>query len=353
MPQILSRSLIATAWAAAYCALAAEATAAVAVLSNRTAQTVTVEVLGGTAKWVTLGSGDSRPVFFDRSARIRYGDGLEQQTAVLEPSCAYYLSLGPAGRGLHFGKIGLGPSDTEESSPEVPVQRRTPPDQTVTIPVKILVDDDEPTHQSIWEERLRARVAKASEVLHSHCGVRFDVVAVEKWESDDSHNDFHRTFREFEQKVSPHPGQLAIGFSSQYQISRGQVHMGGSRGPLHPYILLKERSPKVLEPERLELLVHELGHFLGASHSPEPHSAMRPMIEGGRMRFVGSRIQFDPVNTLLMSLVVDEVRSRQVRNVAQIAPATKRRMQEIYEVLKLALPDDPAAGHLIRMLNLR
>ena len=78
--------------------------------------------------------------------------------------------------------------------------------------------------------------------------------------------------------------------------------MAGTRGPLHSHILVREWSPQMSEPERLEFLVHELGHFLGASHSPEPDSVMRPVLGDQPGRSARAfRIRFDPVNTLVMS----------------------------------------------------
>ena len=56
---------------------------------------------------------------------------------------------------------------------------------------------------------------------------------------------------------------------------------GCSLGPLHTHILIREWKPRT-EPERLEVLVHELGHFLGACHSPENDSVMRPLLGDGR-----------------------------------------------------------------------
>ena len=72
-----------------------------------------------------------------------------------------------------------------------------------------------------------------------------------------------RTLREFEIEVDPAPGQIAIGFSSQYRFRKGVNGLGGTRGPLNSHILLRESAPTIVEPERLEALVHELGHFLG------------------------------------------------------------------------------------------
>ena len=325
--------------------------AEVVVLSNRTnvSQTFTLLPQGRSSESMTLPVGESRPYFFTGSVRIRFGNGLSRQSFLLSPQSAYCFEQSLADNSLQLEKIGFGPQDYRQldlhkSGPQEAVE-------AAVIPVKLLVDDDEPTRRSIWEPRIRQRLEEASQVLELHSGVRFQVVAIETWESDDKVHDFSLSLREFERKVSPQPGQLAIGFSSQYQMVRGRVHMGGTRGVLHPYVLLKERAPRIMETERTELLVHELGHFLGASHSPETLSVMRPLLSKGNQRRLGSRIQFDPANTLLMAMVGNEIRRTGIRSAFDVSRPTRRRMSDIYHVLATAMPQDPAAKLYLKMIG--
>jgi hypothetical protein len=127
--------------------------------------------------------------------------------------------------------------------------------------------------------------------------------------------------------------------------------MGGTRGPLHSHIILKERSRNVLETERLELLVHELGHILGASHSPERNSVMRPVLTGGLQRVAGASVQFDAPNTLLIALISQEIRLRRIRQFSDVTPETRRRMREIYQAIEPTLPDDPAAAQYQQLVG--
>ncbi len=345
------RKLLALLLGGMFAGGAASTQAEVVVLANRTTRSLTFTLFPADepSRSMTLLAGDARPVFFETSIRIQYGQGLAQRKFQLAPSSAYYFGQRLLDDTLQLERIGLGAHDYGAPLEKSSARRRT--DEPAVIPVKILVDEDELTHRRIWEARLRKRVADASELLLKHCGVQLKVVAVATWESDDKQHDFSRSLREFEREVKPRPAALAIGFSSQYKLQRGRIHLGGTRGVLHPYILLKERARTIQETERLELLVHEVGHYLGASHSPEPGSVMRPLLSGGQQRRIDARIQFDPVNTLLMSLVGEEIRHYGARNMLEFSPATKKRMLEIYGVLRIALPNDPAAAQYEQMIT--
>ncbi len=326
---------------------------AVVVISNRTPQDLqlSASIDNGPLQRLAIAPGDSRPLFANSSAKLRSPDltGGSAQDIPLQPNCAYYVGLRPDNGRPALQKLGLGEGATVPWKPldKLPLETA----ESGVISVKILVDDDEQRPRRVWEPLIRSRIDKASEVLDAHCGIRLRVVAIDDWRSDNRETDFERTLTEFEHNVLANPATVAIGFSSQYVIAKGRVHLGGTRGPLHSHILIKERSQNVLEPERLELLVHELGHFLGATHSPEPTSVMRPVIGQGLQRHAGAHNQFDPPNTLLMSLLAQEIRQRRVRDLADVSPATRARMQQIYEAINPTLPNDPAAEHYVRLMQ--
>ena len=324
------------------------------MFSNRTRERLTISLIadGKQPAAMTLDVGQSRPSFYRESLRVRYDHSLTGQTVEVKPKSAYFFTRGAGGdQPLRMEQIGFGDNQPARS-PLAPIRMDRQEDPSV-ITVKLLVDDDEPTHRRLWEARLRSRLGKASEILDQHCGLRLKVIDVETWDSDDRQHDLNRSLREFEREVVPDPARLAIGFSSQYRAFSGRQHVGGTRGALYPYIMLKERSPKQLESQRLELLLHELGHYLGASHSPEPQSIMRPLLTSSVQRQAGARIQYDPVNTLLMSMLADEIRGRNVKSLWQVSRPTKIRMQEIYSVLVQAMPQDPAAAQYLQLLGAR
>jgi hypothetical protein len=171
------------------------------------------------------------------------------------------------------------------------------------------------------------------------------------WNSDNATNDFIASLAEFEREVKPSPARLAIGFTSQWEMARGRIHMAGTRGPLHSHILVREANPQIGEAERLEFLLHELGHYLGAAHSPERDSVMRPVLgdkQAGRTAF---RIGFDPVNALVIAMVGEEIRRRKVTRLADLSNETKLRLRQIYTELSRSIPNDPAGQHYVQLMS--
>jgi len=221
------------------------------------------------------------------------------------------------------------------------------------VTVKLLVDDDEPAVRRLWEPRLRRRLAEASAIFKRYCNVTFKVTQIDTWDSDDRQHDFPKSLAEFEREVDPGQTMLAIGFTSQYRVPRGRTHLGGTRGPLHPWILIREWSQHVTPAERLELLVHELGHYLGAAHSDERFSVMRPKMTGSRANDRRFQIRFDALNTLAMCMMAGQLphnrpQSGRERRIERDVAANLR---SIYATLAKKMPDDPAARDLLSLLS--
>lgn len=318
------------------------AVADVIVLANRTGGELPLRFtpVKGQAQAITLKVGESLPMFLDGKANIAYSSPGGNKNYLLDANSAYFFGRTPDGR-VEMQKIGLGDDGTLAEGRELPGSANRVP--MAIIPVKILVDEEEPARQAIWENRLRRRVEAASAILEKYFHTKLQVVAVGTWNSDNATNDFTASLAEFERKVSPGPARLAIGFTSQWKMVPGRMHMAGTRGPLHTHILAREGNQQISEPEKLEYLVHELGHYLGAAHSPERGSVMRPVLgdnQAGRRDF---RIQFDPVNTLAIAMISDEMRRRNLTKLSELSPETRKRLSQIYLELSRSLPDDPAA----------
>jgi hypothetical protein len=313
----------------------------VIVIANRTGREMPIRFVPvkGQARQVTLALGENLPLYSDGKANVSFSASGGGRNYLLDANSAYFLGRGPGGQ-IDLQKIGLGEDGTLLQGHSLPGTASQAPLATVT--VKILVDEDEPGRQTIWEHRLRTRVEAASAIFEKYFRTRLQVVAVGTWTSDNSTNDFMASLAEFEREVSPAPAQLAIGFTSQWKVERGRIHMAGTRGPLHTHIFAREGNPNLSEAERLEYLIHELGHFFGAAHSPERDSVMRPVLGDKQAGRSNSQIHFDPVNTLAMAIISEEMRRKNLSKLGQLSADTRKRLSQIYMELARAVPNDPA-----------
>jgi hypothetical protein len=268
----------------------------------------------------------------------------------LDANAAYYFTNDKDGW-LQIRKIDLGGNEDTYAGRALPEGGEGAP-AIGEIPIKILVDDNEPTTRRIWEPRLRRRLAQVSDILEQHCRLRLKVVAVEQWDSDDSIEDVRQGLLEFEREVDAGPAWLAIGFTGKYRSEPGRVHLGGAQGLLRPHILIREWSPTMTEPERLEVLLHEVGHYLGSVHSPDPNSVMRPLLADNKAVLSQFRIGFDPVNTLIMNMVGEEIRHHRARSINMMSNATRTRLNQIYGALAKAVPNDKTARQFQFQLGL-
>jgi hypothetical protein len=233
-------------------------------------------------------------------------------------------------------------------TPEAPRRRAS---RVATVAVKICVDDEEAAREEIWKKRLGDRLAAASAIAEKTAGVRFHAVEFVRWDTDDAQHDFSRSLREFETEVDGGTARLVIGFCSQYEIPKGEVHLGGTRGPLHSHILIREWSRHIAEPERLEVLTHEIGHYLGAVHTGDASSVMRPKLGDRRSRAAKFEIRFDDANSQIVRLLGDEMRLRPVRRLTDLSDRTKAEMLKRYDALAKANPKDPAVKRHIELVE--
>lgn len=276
---------------------------------------------------------------------LRFGEGGAARQYQLDPNSAYYF--GNTGSGVDVQQIGIGRATPAKLNPALEARKHASP--VLTIPVKVLVDDEEVQNDATWKERIRARLAAASEIFEPTARVRFEIVASERWDSADGVTEFTQSLAEFEREVSPEPGWIAIGFTSQYNKPQGATKLGGTRGPFHRHLLMREWPQHVSERERLEVLVHELGHILGSAHSPEQDSVMRPVLGDRVARLKDFIIGFDPLNTIAMWTIAEEMRLKRVHGMEGLSAATRTKLAEIYDALAKGLPDDPAAPVYLRM----
>ncbi len=336
----------------------------VVVLANRTEREISVTTVAADrlSQQRHVGAGEVLVLPMAGETVVSYDDDLGRLDYRLEGDSLYYFTV-QDGRlvlqRVEFEQVAGGEDPQSDQAASEPAG--TPPlpmggaasfFRMGVIPVMVLVDDEEPAIETLWEQRLRDRVEKASDIIEPCCGVRFRVVSVGTWDSDDEIKDWTKATREFETEVSPLPAALAIGFTSQFQVPEGnRMHLGTIGGPLHPHILIREGPARVSEPERLEVLVHELGHYLGAVHCPQPDSVMRPFLGDGQARARTFPIRFDGINTLILNLVGNEIRNRGILLLRQVSPKRKQQLHSIFKTVADEIPGDDVAHYHIKMLN--
>jgi len=227
--------------------------------------------------------------------------------------------------------------------------RWSPGEKSHRIRVKILVDDEEAATPAIWQTRLTRRIGNVNEILMAFCNTYLEIAAFDTWESDDSLTSFEDGFREFVSKVDSSPGVLAIGFSSQWAISSSESTLAASAGPLTRHILVREYGSGITESERVEMLLHELGHYLGAAHVPDDNSVMRYRLEKRPARDRSFSIGFDPINTLIINTVIDELRVGQT-DFATFSSNASDILRACYRFIEATHSEDNTASHLAKLL---
>ncbi|NLE39391.1 MAG: matrixin family metalloprotease [Pirellulaceae bacterium] len=320
--------------------------AAVLVFSNQTEQSVyfAITTPGDSPQAYRVAAGDVLPVPVYGQVSVRFNAGRQ---VVDQPAAANSIQTFRYQDRLElterrFVEAAVAPEECERASRPVDPSLG----QSGKIPVMILVDEDEPAARRVWEKRFRDRFEAASDIFEHHARIRFEVVAVGLWESNDLINDFSLSLREFERGVRiERPAQIAVGFTSQYKKpDEKRVHMGGTRGPLFPYLLVREWPQHIAETERLEVLVHELGHILGAVHSPDQKSVMRPLVGDRQSRARAFRIRFDPLNTLAMYVFCEQLRLGRAGGLSEFTPESLALLSGIYAEMQREFPDDTSAG---------
>jgi hypothetical protein len=222
---------------------------------------------------------------------------------------------------------------------------------TKTIAVRIYVDEEEPRTARLWQETLGRRLDQASTILSRYGSIRFSVTKFGAWESDNSFTDFARSLSEFEKETKPFPAELAIGFTSQYRIKPGLSNLGGTRGPMRKHILIREGSPNVHEVERLEVLVHELSHYMGAAHSGRSDSVMRPVLGDGQSRARAFQIKLDDPNANIVRIVSQEMATFHVQSMHRLTVRTKVELRGLYAQLAREFPDDEVASRYAILMD--
>lgn len=325
------------------------ATAAATVIANRLRAPVRVVCTAGGGAPVRV---EIRPA----ETATFWGDGVFHATISrggeaiglgyqLDPYAAYFLVEQEDGEAV-LGRIGLGEEadgDAPRVYPEATHVAATTP--VVEIPVILYADEEQRLVEAVWRKEFTARVDAAAAFLEPFSGVRYRVRGTGRWTSDDELTELPAALKEFERLAEPPVGALALGFTSQFQQTVGRTNVGGSFGPFRSHVLMREWTAKIDEGERTELMIHELAHLLGASHSPEDASVMRPVV-GRRFPNDPLPLRFDPANALIVACVGEEMRTLGARRLDDLSPLLLLRLHEMYAAIARSTPDDPTSNQM-------
>lgn len=325
------------------------ADAEVFVIANHTTETVPFQLPAVPGKAVAragkLPPGVCIPVVIAGPTQLTFEAGGQIKHWQVQPLGMYFFGRTKEGE-LDLSEIGL----TMSKQTRLDLADVAPVDEKISlspspvvIPIKLVYDDAEVTPRDAWEKKMRARFDEVSRIFKRQCFVEFKIVAVEDWRADHRQDGLEELLSQFEKDISPAPARLAVGFSGRKVRLPADRHLGGTRGPLHTHLLMREWANKNSEAERLEVLVHELGHFLGAVHSPEPDSVMRPKLGDRQARGASFRIGFDALNTLAMCLVSEGMRGGPISDLDQLAGTSQVQLIRVYNDLVHAMPNDPTA----------
>ena len=214
----------------------------------------------------------------------------------------------------------------------------------LTLPVLVFTDMNIPLAEKLWRQRVTERIAHASEILEKTCFVRLEIEAFHSWGSDPNSKDLREVMSDFEKKIPNVPGKLVMGFTAHKNAGGERTELGLARQPFYGRILLREEAPQITEVERLETLLHEMGHFLGAVHTSDENSVMRTVLHERKSRHAGFTISFDPLNALAMNLWVRQFRRGDKIRIRTLHPDVRDELENVYLLVQKIAQDQKAAG---------
>ncbi|MFO0936864.1 MAG: hypothetical protein U0798_10160 [Gemmataceae bacterium] len=313
------------------------ASAAVLVVMNGTdgGLSFTLDRGNGKSEEVRLAKGESKPITVGRNALVTFSSADAPTTLKLNAYSAYVFTK--KRDVLSLKEIELaGQAVPLKDTPEQPPAE--PPAQTVKL--KLYVDDATPLARRVWEPKLKSRVERATAIVTAATGIQFEIAEIGGWKSDPEAETLEKLLTEFEDKVKFEAGTIQIGFTHRFPAKPNETTptlLGKTLAPLRPHLLIREAGAHS-EIEQVEVLAHELGHWLGAVNTPDLDSVMRGRLGDGRAVLASFKVRFDPLNTLAMNLWAAERASGKVKTWQSLTPTTQARLARIYETLAKADP---------------
>jgi len=160
--------------------------------------------------------------------------------------------------------------------------------------------DEELRGRAGWETEVREHLEFTSRIFANSFGVRFTVVELVEWDSNDEGQGLGDLVDELEAELPLDGADVVIGFSAQ----------DPRRGKLSKYVALPwgltpslgrvSMIRAMVDDESYDLhlaVVHEIAHLFGAFHVTQQDSVMRETVQGPRT------FQFDVENGKLLRLM--------------------------------------------------
>lgn len=144
---------------------------------------------------------------------------------------------------------------------------KPPPLRTVSVRIAA---DEEFRSQRLWEEAIRMRLSAVSQVFEQNFQIRFKIVDIVPWRSDNASPNAAELVKDLERDVPRGGAEILLGFSGQApQTTR-------ERGGATPFsnTALVQNPKRATELENLIAIAHELGHAFGAWHVDDRRSVM-------------------------------------------------------------------------------
>ncbi len=300
--------------------------AAVVAVLNATSQELvfTVEHKREKPAEVRVAAGEVKAIPVGREPVLRVTLNGKPAAFTLDPYTPY-LFVEPKAGEVSFSGVELAAAlPNLDDVPLVPVARKP-----LGIPVKLYADDANRRTREAWEKQLRGRFAAAADVFAKQAGITFEVAEVGEWASGADAADLNAARSDFEMKAEAKANTRAVGFRSR-AVPGEEFASSGEPGGAH--VLIREGKPKT-EDERVEVLVQHLGRTLGAVPSPDRGSVMRAKLGDGQANRSTFRVQFDPINLLVIHIWAEELAAGRGPKFAELGPNAQRRLQVLYKTI--------------------